>query len=395
MEEMNIEDIIKNGESSLVEFKEPSVSPQSLADEIVAFSNVQGGAILIGVSDDGRIVGIDPLKKNALEEKVMNICRTSVLPPIIPVYENRNVGKKWIVKITIPEGFEKPYQTNHGKYLIRVGSTKRISSREELLRLFQNAAIKHIDDRPIVNVTVDQIDLEKAGCYFKDYYELNWHEMGSDEKDSLLLNSSVLANFEDKLFASIAGLIFFARRSIPHNALEKYLPHAGIQFVYYEDETMETIFDRLECYDPCPEAIDTIVHKIRLNWKTPSKIIGLKREEIIFPFKLFRELVVNAVVHRDYSMQAKIQIQMLPYQIRVISPGRLMNSVTIEKMKAGTSIVRNPVLMKFMQNYRYADQLGRGIPMILKTLQKMPGHDIEFKEEEDYFITKLTFPEPK
>ncbi len=391
--EKEIKNLLENGESSFVEFKEVSVSPQTLSEEIVAFSNVRGGYIFVGITDDGLISGIDPTRKKDLEETVMNICRTSIVPPIIPLYENIKIRKEWIIKISIPEGMEKPYRTVQGKYLIRVGSTKRISSREELLRFFQNAMIYHIDDRPVIGPTFEDLDLNKISRYFNDVYELSWDEMGRDEQHSLLVNSCILAPFESRAYATIAGLLFFASEKKPFNALEQYLPHAGIQFVAYQDEDMESVLDRLECFETCPEAIDSVVQKIRLSWKTPSRIQGLQREEVTFPIKVFRELIVNAVVHRDYSLPAKIRICMFPGRIEIISPGRLANTVTIEKMKAGISIPRNPILLKFMQTYRYADQLGRGIPMIMRAVQKMPGFDIELKERDEQFLVVLKFPE--
>ena len=311
------------------------------------------------------------------------------------MYENIKIGKEWIVRISIPEGMEKPYRTVQGKYLIRVGSTKRISSREELLRLFQNAMIYHIDDRPVIGPTFEDLDLNKISRYFNDVYELSWDEMGRDEQHSLLVNSCILAPFESRAYATNAGLLFFASKKKPFNALEQYLLHAGIQFVAYQDENMESVLDRLECFETCPEAIDSVVQKIRLSWKTPSRIQGLQREEVTFPVKVFRELIVNAVVHRDYSQPAKIQISMFPGRIEIISPGRLANTVTIEKMKAGISIPRNPILLKFMQTYRYADQLGRGIPMIMRAVQKMPGFDIELKERDEQFLAVLKFPKDK
>lgn len=387
--EREITSILKNGENSFVEFKEASVSPQTIAEEIVAFSNVRGGHIFVGVTDEGAVSGIDPSRKKELEETVMNICRTSIIPPVVPLYENIKIGRDWIVKITTPEGLEKPYRTVRGKYLIRVGSTKRISSREELLRLFQNALIYHIDDRPVIGPTREDIDINKISRYFSDVYELCWDEMEPDEQQSLLLNSCILAPFESRIYATIAGLLFFALVKRPFNALEQYLPHAGIQFVAYEDEDMENILDRLECFETCPEAIDSVVQKIRLNWKTPSRIEGLQREEVSFPLKVFRELIVNAVVHRDYSLQSRIQIRMFPGRIEIISPGRLANTVTVEKMKAGISIPRNPILLKFMQTYRYADQLGRGIPMTIRAVKKMPGFDLEFMERDERFWAVL------
>jgi ATP-dependent DNA helicase RecG len=390
--EKKIRNILENGENSFVEFKEVAVSPQTLSEEIVAFLNVRGGYILVGVRDDGSVSGIDPARKKDLEETVMNICRTSIVPPIIPLYENVRIRKKWIVKISISEGFEKPYRTVQGKYLIRVGSTKRISSREELLRLFQNAMIYHIDDRPVIGSSREDVDLNKIGRYFNDVYEFSWDEMEPDEQEKLLLNSCILAPFESRVHATIAGLLFFAAGRTPFNSIERYLPHAGIQFVVYRDEDMETILDRLECFEPCPEAIDSVVQKIRLNWKTPSRIQGLQREETPFSVKVFRELIVNAVVHRDYSLQARIRIRMFPQRIEIISPGRLANTVTVEKMKAGISIARNPILLKFMQTYRYADQLGRGIPMIMRAVKKMSGFDLELKERDEEFWVVLRFP---
>jgi ATP-dependent DNA helicase RecG len=390
--EKNIKNILENGENSFVEFKEVSVSPHTLAEEIVAFSNVRGGYIFIGVTDEGSVSGIDSSRKNVLEETVMNICRNSIVPPIIPLYENIKIGKKWIVKITIAEGLEKPYRTVQGKYLIRVGSTKRISSREELLRLFQNAMIYHIDDRPVIGPTFEDINLKKISNYFNDVYELSFDEMEPDEQKSLLVNSCILAPFESENYATIAGLLFFSSEKKPFNAIEKYLSHAGIQFIAYQDEDMESILDRMECFETCPEAIDSLVQKIRVNWKTPSRIQGLKREEINFPVKVFRELIVNAVVHRDYSLQGKIQIRMFPELIEIISPGRLTNTVTIEKMKAGISIPRNPILLKFMQTYRYADQLGRGIPMTIRAVEKMKGFELEFKEKDEQFRVVLKIP---
>ena len=152
---------------------------------------------------------------------------------------------------------------------------------------------------------------------------------------------------------------------------------------------MDAILDRLAVYRACPEAIDDVVQKIRLNWKTPSHISGLKREEAPFPAEVFRELIVNAVVHRDYSISSRIQVRMFPDRVEVVTPGRLVNTVTIERMKAGISVLRNPLLVKFMQNYRYADQLGRSIPIILRRIEKMGGFALELSAVEEQFWAVL------
>ncbi|MCI5144109.1 MAG: hypothetical protein D3923_00965 [Candidatus Electrothrix sp. AR3] len=118
-------------------------------------------------------------------------------------------------------------------------------------------------------------------------------------------------------------------------------------------------------------------------------IKGLRREELTFPKKIFRELVVNAVAHRDYSLQAKVQIRMFPNRVEVLTPGRLINSLTVEKIRHGISILRNPLIMKYMQSFRYSDQLGRGIPMVLQKIKKMPGCSIDLREKDELFMTVL------
>ncbi|MBF0453158.1 MAG: putative DNA binding domain-containing protein [Candidatus Magnetomorum sp.] len=389
---LDIQSVLQNGENSRVEFKSVSVSPKSLSEEIVAFLNVRGGVIYIGVEDDATITGIDILRKSKLEEAVMNVCRNNIKPPFIPDFETIKIDDQWIAKVLIPEGIFKPYSTVGGKYFVRVGSSKRISSREELLRLFQNAMILHIDDHPISGSSSRDLNHEKLKLFFKNVYELDYTEMNEAERETLLLNSSVLAPFDSQICATIAGLLFFAEYDSRFPVLQKFLPHTGIQFVAYETPDMDAILDRFECFEDCPTAIESIIHKLRINWKIPSKIIGLIRQEQTFPLKVFRELIVNAVVHRDYSIQSKINVRMFPDRIEIITPGRLANTVTVEKMKAGISVPRNPILIKFMQNFRYADQLGRGIPMIMKALEEMPGFNIILEEKEDQFYAVIEYP---
>jgi ATP-dependent DNA helicase RecG len=387
MKELN--NIIACGENSKVEFKAVSVSPKVLAEEIVAFLNVRGGIIYIGVEDDGTISGIDINRKASLEETIVNVCRNNILPPIIPDIEIVKCGDKWIAKLIIAEGLSKPYQTIGGNLFIRAGSSKRVSSREELLRLFQNSLVIHIDNHPVPGTSLNNLVLDRLKQFFESVYELDLSVMDEKEQINLFINASILTPVDNKINSTLAGLLFFAQSDPTFPVMEKFLPQAGIQFVSYDSEDMTHILDRYTCYEASPQAIDSVIHKIRLNWKTPSTIKGLLRIERSFPMKIFRELIVNAIVHRDYSIQSLIFIRMYPHKVEIQSPGNLVNTVTIEKMKAGISVPRNPLIIKFMQNFRYADQLGRGIPMILKTLENFPDLNLILQASDDYFICVL------
>jgi ATP-dependent DNA helicase RecG len=128
-------------ENQHIEFKSESIKPMDLAEEIVAFSNSEGGEIWLGVEDDGTVSGLS----RSYEENVMNICRTACIPPITPRYETFDFEGKQVARIDIPRGKCKPYYTSRQKYFVRVGSTKRVASREELIRLFLASGAIHYD----------------------------------------------------------------------------------------------------------------------------------------------------------------------------------------------------------------------------------------------------------
>ena len=130
---------------------------------------------------------------------------------------------------------------------------------------------------------------------------------------------------------------------------------------------------------------------LKNNIKTPSIISDMKREEKAeYPLLVLREAIVNSLVHRNYSITgSKIRVFMFDDRIEFRSPGRLPNTVTIEKMKIGVSYARNPFLVKYMENMRYIDQLGRGIPMIFKNMKDVGAIEPSLREIGDEFILTI------
>ena len=169
-------EIIGSGESSGVEFKRDNIPIQDLAREIVAFANYQGGMILLGVEDDGKISGI---QRQNIEEWVMEACRTKVEPEIIPYYETVALenGKR-VAIVRISSGPAKPYaMLHHGHryYYIRAGSTVREAGREELLRLFQASGRVTVDLQPVPGATLADLDPRRLRQYFEDILEQRRH----------------------------------------------------------------------------------------------------------------------------------------------------------------------------------------------------------------------------
>ncbi|HOW75501.1 MAG TPA: ATP-binding protein [Candidatus Competibacteraceae bacterium] len=149
------------------------------------------------------------------------------------------------------------------------------------------------------------------------------------------------------------------------------MPHSTISFaVFAGNDLTDELLDKKELTGTLPELIDQGGALIRLFLPRPSTVNGLQRtEQEKIPLKVIREALVNAVCHRDYSLiNRKIQIFIYRNRVEIRSPGALPNTLTLEKIRYGNSAARNFFLLKYLDNLRYIDGLGRGIPMILREM---------------------------
>ncbi|MFQ5628452.1 MAG: RNA-binding domain-containing protein [bacterium] len=365
-----IDEILSNGESSFVEFKDERVHTESLAKEMAAFANTEGGAIYIGVADDGTIKGIT---RQDVEEWVFNIARDKVKPALLPLFETIQYKKKKIAKISIHKDTSGPFSAS-GKYYIRAGSTSREYSKEELARLFQHSRQVFFEETPIYHADESHFEKDTIKDYFKDIYDYDITDFDQPAYKALLQNTGLLT---DEGHATVVGLVMFGKRNSgnipPAHYTQKYLPQSGVVYAHYNGfEINDELLDNTRFEGTAPDLVEKLVEKVLLRLATPSKIVGLKREEKTpLPRKVLREALVNAVCHRDYSLRGKIRVFQFEDRLEVISPGRLPNSVTVEKMKVSYAIHRNPLIVKFMENLRYIDGLGRGVPMIFREMRNL------------------------
>lgn len=386
LSQRDVIDLINKGENSYVEFKEEKIKPNDLAGEIVSFANMEGGTIIIGVSDNGTIKGIS-IKD--MEERIMNICRNNCIPNIIPIYQEIVINDEKIIILTIPKGTNKPYYTVDNKYYIRVGTTKRIASREELMRLFQASGAVHFDISPVEGTNKKDLNIDLIRDYFLKYNMFDLYDESESTVDRILVNADILREGVNTKECTVGGLLIFGKN------VENKLTQSGISFAHFRgNDITEELIDKKQIVGNLPDIVEQALVIIKNNIKTPSTIVGAVREEKdIYPNVVLREALVNAVVHRNYSIiGSKIRVLMFTDRIEFHSPGKLPNTVTIDKMKIGVSYARNPFLVKYMENLRYIDQLGRGIPMIIKNMKELGAREPELKEIGEEFILTIYRP---
>lgn len=380
--ESEIRNILSQGENASVEFKTAGVRPEGLAREMAAFANTGGGVILIGVSDAGEIEGVDDATR--YEEWVMNIARTNVSPPLAVDCAFVRIDDKRIAAVSVPKGRDKPYQVGD-KYYTRVGSTNRIATQFELLRLFQAAGVFHFDRTGVEEAGMKDINLSAVDAYFRRY-DINFSSESESEKEALLINTDILT---EERTPTIAGLLIFGINP------SRFLPQCGISFAHFSGIDMDgPLIDKQNIDGPLDYQATTGLAVIRNNLRTPSDIEGARRVDAraLPEEKVFRELLVNACVHRNYALfGSKIRVFMFEDRMEFISPGRLPNTVTVEKLKAGVSYAVNPVIVKFMENLRFIDRLGRGLPMVWREMKRIGGAAV-FKEIGEEFKVTIRWP---
>ena len=384
MEQNEIYELLSAEESISLEFKDERVRSESIAREMVSMANTLGGVILLGVQDDVSVSGLSGQKK--WEEWVHNIARTALNPSLSVDINLLTIDEKVIMVLEVPKGKDKPYQTVHdGKYWIRAGSTVRQATKEELSRLFQSAGLVHFDISGVNRASWRDLDQAKLSNYFSNVYDLDYRSTEDAEQKSILKNSSILVDDGEGLVPSVGGVLLFSK------APQNYLPHASISIaVINGTELTDEVVQKKEIGGVLPEQVDDTLGFLLLHVPEPLIVDDSpqRKDTLAIDRKVLREVLVNAVCHRDYSMaHQKTRILLFKDRIEVCTPGRIANTLTLEMIRYGNSAPRNIFLVKLMDNLRYIDGLGRGIPLIIKLM----GDRVRFKEVGDRFCVELFY----
>lgn len=405
MTKTELRELIEHGENSGVEFKRDDVRPERLAQRIAALLNLEGGYILLGVENDHSISGLVRNPEEA-EEWVMNIARDCVRPAPIPYWEAIEVEPgKFVGIISLPaDSPDKPYKAKRGSAwvtMIRAGTVTRDATDAEEARLYQQSGRLRYDIRPVVGSNEEDFDLGRLKNYFRDIRNQACPDAGDgDGWTRLLLNTDLAVESRGRIIPTVAALLMFGLRP------NRYLPQAGITAVSYDG--LEKDYDakeRTEIRGPAvalrsrdEQIVETgIIErsvefvKRNINVKAWLQDGTRRRERWDYPFEALREAIVNAIAHRDYTITVTdIELSIYRDRLEIISPGRLPNTVTVEKMRAGYRATRNELVKEILRDYDYIEATGLGIPRkIIQGMKEHNGTEPDLVEEEDRFIVRL------
>ena len=373
------------GEDSVRQFKVDVKNPESLAAEMVAFANAEGGRVFIGVADDGSVPGLSGQDVRRINQLIGNVASQLVRSPIDVRTENIAVGGgRVIIVLDVPKGIDKPYFDKNGIIWFKNGSDKRrINSKEELRRIFQFSQQFHADEMP-TRADVSYLDKLRFRDFLKREYGLDY----PDSSGELMRLLKVLNLADEGGHLNLAGVLLFVEHPewvVPQFVIKAVrFPGTSITALEYADsEDFAGPMDKMFA--------DAMAFVMRNLHKVQGKGASVNSPGVPeVPKEVFEELLVNALVHRDYMVSAAIRLLIFDDRIEIISPGHLPNNLTVEKMQAGNSNIRNPVLMSFASKKILPYHgLASGIK---RALEKWPH--IGFKDDRDGCLFTVTVWRP-
>ena len=392
--------IIAAGENAKIEFKrdDRNLRPEHLAREIVAFANMNGGVIMLGVEDDGTVSGVT--RRNLQAWLMDTVIGRFIDPQIVPDYDEFVLDGKPIAIVTVPAGSAKPYavrQRERTDYYIRLGDTVQRAGREQMARLFQSGGLVSVEKMPVQGSSLADLDMRRLEDYFLNVLG----EVAVADWQRTLLNRELLIADEwraEVCNCSYAGIVLFAREP------RRRMPQAGIRLLVFPGTDMDYDANLDEVLDLPFVGLKERRQREFIEQSLPSRVLSYlqphiskerlegmqRRRHWDYPTEVIRELLVNAFAHRDWTRQTDVQLTVFADRLEVHSPGSLPNGVTVEKAKEGLRVPRNPNIVNILRDYDFMEHRGMGIRRkVIPLTRAHNGTDPEFDATEDYFKVTL------
>lgn len=354
MDTLELMTLLAQGEDSEHQFKKDINDEDSLAAEMVAFSNGTGGKILLGVADDGLITGLTKEAVQRLNQLISNTASQNVRPAINPTTQNLLTASGLVLIIDVPAGINKPYQDKNGVFWVKNGADKRkATAREEIQRLFQLSGLLHADESPVHGLTLADLDMDYFRAFFQRRYETSL-----DDQTLPLAQIINNMNLGENGLLNTTGALLFARN--PSARLPAFIVKAGC--FSGTSIAVERYQDSRDIQGKMADIFQQTLSFIQMNLRQiqgDQAVNSLGIPEI--PRIALEELLANALIHRDYFISAPIRVFVLADRVEIISPGHLPNNLTIANIKAGNSNTRNPVLASFANQILPYRGYGSGI----------------------------------
>jgi ATP-dependent DNA helicase RecG len=374
-----LETFLKRGPSQTVAFI-PIPEAALLAETMVAFANADGGTILIGIDDKGRVVA-DMTTSEDVEGRLVRafvMCR----PPVVTEWEQYELPGGLIIALKVARSPEL-HALADGRVLIRAGAENRPLGGDAIRHLAATKSSGDFESEPVAGATLVDMDKHVLDEYMRLRTERGARPLRGTLQDHLM---EIGAMLEDGT-PTVAGLLLFGKNP------QIFLPQSGLIFVKFLSKEargrdgLAGYGRRVEIEGPLARIIERTWHLIMEEMKVEAVVDGLRRQEVLaYPRFAVREAIVNAISHRDYRLSGRrVEIRMYEDRLEVISPGGLPGYITLDNI-VEEHFSRNPRLVAGLFQWGYIEELGLGIDRMIEEMLQH-GHQAPTFDAKSYAFT--------
>ena len=345
-----------------------------LAMVLVGMANSMGGVVLLGVSPrSAHIQGIENLEE--ARDRVFEATLMAEPALVLPLPRLIQVDQVQVLWITVPPGLPHVYSLE-GRYLGRDGSQTNPLSARQLRQLLLERGMVQFESQTPANASLDDLDWQKVAEYIK---ALNLPE--EETPENILIRRGCLGRDARPTYAA---LLLFGRYP------QQWLPNASILATRFSGVTYADHFLKQDITGTLPEQIRQVEAFTRQNLRSVVRLVGLTRQETTeYPLEAVREILVNAVAHRDYNLQGdNIHLNIFADRIEVQSPGGLPGPVTLDNL-LDARFSRNAVLVQVLSDLGFVERLGYGLDRVVKVMQQQNLRPPRFEEVAGTFRVTL------
>ena len=378
---------IRLGEDSTLEFKRVVMRsaskvdgphPDSLADELAAMANAQGGTLILGVDDKTKqVLGIAYTDLDTIETWLAEICQSRIIPPLdiatLHIELPDETGQlQPVIIITVPRSLL-VHKSPNG-YFKRVAHAKREMTPDMLARLFaqrSQSRLIRFDEQAVPNTNLADAEPLLLQTFVR---------AGEGSTEMQLQRLHLSANDDGTPRLSVAGILLCTTKPT------RWLASAYIQAVAYTGPNNDPNeqADAKDFDGPLDRQIWDAFHFVKLHMKVPARKELGRIDHPQYSLRAVFEALVNAVAHRDYSMPGgRIRLHLFNDRLELYSPGTLPNSMTVEAMQV-MSMPRNEVISSLFTRYFpvreegmgrefLMDRRGAGVDVIIAESKRLSG----------------------
>lgn len=373
-------------ESKLLEFKSQVPKLDKLVKTAIAFANASGGRIIIGVDDETHeILGVTDHDREQIYDKFVNSLYDCASPTMIAqVYEQHIDGINVLV-IEVPEGSQKPYFIKAKNILdgtyIRVGSSTRKANQDYILALQNERLRLSFDETPIhEEVTVLSNDL------LAEYFQAKF-------TNRQLLNEKIIkkkdAN-QDKFEPTIAGCLMFCTEP------DRHIPEALIRCTWFKGKDGRNIIRSENITGSLDQQANKAIELLKTWMSIKYELDGANLKKVFpLPIVALREALINALLHRKYSIAGAVKIAIFDDRVEIFSPGDFPGLVDLNTLGDGTTFLRNPSLVRIAHRMELIEVRGTGIRLMFESCIEAKLKPPQFYEEGDFVKVVFFFTPDK